>query len=244
MSGSDHTRASSAVCFACKLEKPASAFSRRRASHNGLSHKCKACRSASRISVTERERRALSARGLLRCRDCKTVKPATEEHFRARLGSPHGVEAQCRACRSRKALSPTMAQRRQLASRGLKSCNVCKRDLPFAEFRMASEKRRASECYDCHRDAEKVRQQLPHVAHAKRLQSRRYAADPTNAMKIRARNEVNSAVQRGDLVRLPCATCGAPKADAHHHAGYDEANWFNVEWLCRRCHLREHRKTG
>jgi hypothetical protein len=244
MNDSNHTTATSAVCFACKLEKPASAFSRMRARTNGLSHKCKACRSASRISAAEQERRAFVAQGMLRCCKCNVVKPATVVHFRARSRSPLGVEAHCRACRSGKALSPTIAHRRQLASRGIKPCGVCKRDLPFAEFRMGSGKRRASDCYDCHRDAEKIRQQLPHVAHAKKLQSRVYAADPTNTMKIRARNEVNKAVQRGDLARLPCASCGATKADAHHHAGYDEANWFNVEWLCRRCHLREHRKTG
>jgi hypothetical protein len=189
------------------------------------------------------ERRALAKNGLLRCFKCKAVKPATVEHFRGRRRSPHGVDAHCRACRSASLITPAGAARRELASRGLRQCSTCKCELPFCEFRKSG-RGLASECYDCHRDAERIRQQRPHVMHAKKLQSRRYLADPSNAMKIRARFEVNKAVKRGDLVRLPCGACGASRADAHHHAGYDEANWFNIEWLCRRCHLREHRKVS
>lgn len=49
---------------------------------------------------------------------------------------------------------------------------------------------------------------------------------------------VNAALKDGTLVRQPCAKCGKSKTDAHHR-NYNKP--LEVMWLCRRCHLIEHR---
>lgn len=52
-----------------------------------------------------------------------------------------------------------------------------------------------------------------------------------------ARNRVAMAVRNGKLKRLPCATCGEAKTDAHHE---DYSKPLDVIWLCRNHHSRRH----
>jgi hypothetical protein len=44
---------------------------------------------------------------------------------------------------------------------------------------------------------------------------------------------------------LPCTDCGGPAREYDHYLGYDRAHWFDVEAVCRRCHLEREkpRKT-
>lgn len=58
-----------------------------------------------------------------------------------------------------------------------------------------------------------------------------------------AANAVRRAVRRGDLIRpTHCSRCEEQKKSivAHHHNGYDEEHWLDVEWLCRACHSIVH----
>lgn len=56
--------------------------------------------------------------------------------------------------------------------------------------------------------------------------------------KYRARKAVYNAVNRGDLIRLPCIHCGNPKSQAHHD---DYRKPLVVKWECFKCHReREH----
>lgn len=56
--------------------------------------------------------------------------------------------------------------------------------------------------------------------------------------KVNCRSHTNMLIKRGRLVRQPCRVCGNPKADAHHT---DYNNPRLVDWLCRLCHVAEHR---
>lgn len=51
---------------------------------------------------------------------------------------------------------------------------------------------------------------------------------------------VGAAVLAGRLDPKPCEACGKIEADAHH-ADYNKP--LEVRWLCRGCHMREHRRT-
>lgn len=63
-----------------------------------------------------------------------------------------------------------------------------------------------------------------------------------NPQKKRAHHLVERALDRGDLVRGPCAHCGAiGKVDAHHE---DYEAPLDVTWLCRPCHLKHHRSAA
>ena len=58
--------------------------------------------------------------------------------------------------------------------------------------------------------------------------------------KVAARNAVNSAVKRGDLVKpKSCENCGQEKRLTGHHDDYTKP--LMVRWLCYSCHGKEHR---
>jgi hypothetical protein len=55
-----------------------------------------------------------------------------------------------------------------------------------------------------------------------------------------ARCALGYAVRSGRIVRGPCAACGNPITQGHHHAGYDRENWLVVTWLCAAHHGEAH----
>jgi hypothetical protein len=76
----------------------------------------------------------------------------------------------------------------------------------------------------------------------RRARARPFYAE-TNPEKY-ARNEVRSALDRGDLTRGPCeregADCSA-RIEAHHDS-YEPDQWLVVRWLCTRHHRAVHRE--
>ena len=58
--------------------------------------------------------------------------------------------------------------------------------------------------------------------------------------KIIAQNRLGYAVRSGKLKRLPCEVCGVTKRVHGHHASYKPEDWYNVRWLCFKCHKMEH----
>jgi hypothetical protein len=58
-----------------------------------------------------------------------------------------------------------------------------------------------------------------------------------------ARKAVNYAVASGKLKRLPCELCGNPKSEGHHES-YEQEQWLNVRWLCRKHHVEAHKIKG
>lgn len=61
------------------------------------------------------------------------------------------------------------------------------------------------------------------------------------AAKPLARQALNTAVQKGAVVRPDaCQDCGRGKPQAHHE---DYGKPLSVEWLCRGCHARRHRRS-
>lgn len=61
----------------------------------------------------------------------------------------------------------------------------------------------------------------------------------------RARSRVRQALKAGTLTKGPCryaagGDCNG-QIEAHHHLGYDDAHWLDVEWYCHRHHGLQHR---
>lgn len=57
----------------------------------------------------------------------------------------------------------------------------------------------------------------------------------------KARRAVAKALRNGTLSKSPCEICGIDDdrvLEAHHHLGYDEVHWLDVQWLCVRCHAK------
>lgn len=78
----------------------------------------------------------------------------------------------------------------------------------------------------------KLRAERPDL---KSEQNKRWRAK--NQEKVQAHRLLNYAVARGEIVRLPCAVCGAEKTQGHH-ADYSKP--LNVEWLCAQHHRDRH----
>ena len=55
--------------------------------------------------------------------------------------------------------------------------------------------------------------------------------------KAVARRYVKTRVDRGHMKKLPCAVCGNPDVQAHHHKGYSKEHALDVVWLCYPHHL-------
>jgi Helix-turn-helix domain len=57
--------------------------------------------------------------------------------------------------------------------------------------------------------------------------------------KYECRRQTKGLIERGQLVRQPCDTCGSAKVQAHHT---DYKDPRHVRWLCHLCHHRLHRQ--
>ena len=66
---------------------------------------------------------------------------------------------------------------------------------------------------------------------------RAYKKDP---QKVLARNAVLIELRAGRLVRPDACACGQSPVQAHHHKGYEQENWLEIEWICSACHARTH----
>lgn len=59
---------------------------------------------------------------------------------------------------------------------------------------------------------------------------------PEEKQKAVARRYVKTRVDRGHMKKLPCAVCGNPQVQSHHHKGYDKEHVLDVVWLCVKHH--------
>ena len=60
-----------------------------------------------------------------------------------------------------------------------------------------------------------------------------------NPLKHKAHYTVANAITWGRLKKEKCSECGNNKAEAHH---FDYSEPLMVIWLCRQCHIIEHKK--
>ena len=58
----------------------------------------------------------------------------------------------------------------------------------------------------------------------------------------KARYDMSNAIRDGRLVRGACEKCGTRQHVEGHHKDYNKP--LEVNWLCRECHGKEHRKVN
>jgi hypothetical protein len=68
--------------------------------------------------------------------------------------------------------------------------------------------------------------------HYKKIQKERYPE------KVKAREKVSKALKSGKIEKKPCKKCGYDKEVFAHHKDYSKP--LDIEWLCRKCHRKEH----
>lgn len=134
-------------------------------------------------------------------------------------------------------------------------CGTCKDFKPATNF--YANKRTLlgikSQCKGCHsatsiasRNADLARAtNAAYMARAReadpeRFRARERARTRPVDHKVLARQEVNNAVKRGDLLKpTTCEGCGESKKLTGHHDDYSKP--LDVRWLCYSCHGKEHR---
>lgn len=149
--------------------------------------------------------------------------------------SNHAPKGKCdlKTCTKCKVALPATAEhfhRDRQTRTGLNSwCKPCSRQ---------DKNRYRYENYDIVKERKARGRARPEHAALNNAGQRRYAA--RHPEKIAARKALNNAIKRKEIVRQPCQVCGVPNAHAHHH---DYSKPFDVEWMCRDCHMKEHRRT-
>lgn len=149
-------------------------------------------------------------------------------------------ERPCSKCGSTEGPFRTRKKRGKIVRRSW--CNAC--ELVAHREREAAPDRQATRA--AYRRTEQRAASIRRYARSEkgiaRLRTYSAAWRKANPDKIDAQSALNHAIEAGRIARQPCSQCGAAKADAHHHRGYQREHWFDVVWLCRSCHKLEHAK--
>jgi len=139
----------------------------------------------------------------------------------------------CKGCGSR---------RKTVETAKMKICASCKKKKPTTDF---PERGIHPYCRPCKNEkVYEYRRGPGRAAHNERMgryQKDKYDNDPEFRLKTSARHAVQRALKSGKLKRPHwCPSCHrVVRLHAHHHQGYDKANWLNIIWLCARCHREE-----
>lgn len=131
----------------------------------------------------------------------------------------------------------------------LSSCKACRKHRYEENREQVLDTRRSH--YQKNRQRLIQKQKDYTARHSKQVQAykRAWTCSPTGRSSNRrrrlkypekeaARNALKKAVNSGKLIRpIGCESCGrkAP-IEAHHHRGYGQEHWLDVQWLCPPCH--------
>lgn len=152
-----------------------------------------------------------------RCYSCKQVKPLAE--FNRHRAEKDGFRGQCRDCQK----AYYLANRERFG-------------------RWQAEQRRADPAKDANRKRKWNAANRDRLLSYYRQYRQKHSKNASYKLRKAARSAVYRAVRSGKIVKTPCEMCGVDEVQAHHHKGYDQANRLDVQWLCRPCHSRTHRK--
>jgi len=99
-------------------------------------------------------------------------------------------------------------------------------------------------CSRCEGERDRLGQRYCKACHAAYMRANRpIPGDMSEEARKKsfARSHARIAVRRGQIQKKPCETCGSEKVEIHHE-NYDKP--LQVRWLCRKCHLAEHKSAG
>lgn len=130
-------------------------------------------------------------------------------------------------------------------------CIQCHDEKPATDFYAHKEMAagHVNVCKECHKarmkarsrtnprvqEYDRERAKLPSRKQRRTANSKQWRAK--NPLAYKAHTEVNKAVRKGILIRLPCEFCGDTNVHGHHK---DYSKPLDVIWLCAKCHNRLH----
>lgn len=173
------------------------------------------------------------------CTKCKTVKDLTEFHKdKARAD---GYRCCCKSCRKQHSV-----KYRKQNKEKIQKCNRKYRaTVKGREVHAASSRKYYKQNRVQIQERQREYAKTPKGREVFANYGKRYKLE--NPDKIKAQNDLNNAIRSGEIVRPKnCSECGK-EGDTHkhftihgHHADYSKP--LEVVWLCRPCHVDEHRK--
>jgi len=135
----------------------------------------------------------------------------------------------------------------------MKRCPGCKSDKPLDQFyrNRANPDGLTYRCKTCHGASRDRYMASPAGREAARRATAAWRArhpnyqSPRDPQRVRARNLLNWAVLRGDVLKpTRCELCWRDTTpQAHHRNGYADPDALNVIWLCTRCHGIAHARA-
>ena len=130
-----------------------------------------------------------------------------------------------------------------LQKRWEKVCRICKHKKPITEFYTSINKQGYlhvnSYCENCERVRNRLKNRTPkrRQYNAQWRVKNQYDSKGFPRLRHWANKQVLWAIERGDLIKLPCAKCGEKKVEGHH-SDYNKP--LKVVWLCQKHHREAH----
>ena len=142
-----------------------------------------------------------------------------------------------------------------------KICTRCKQTKPLTEFfeRKGCKNGYRSCCKTCLGEKQRRYRETENGKKNQRQGSRRYR-ETENGKKNQCKRRQNYRRKYPDRIKaesaldyqikkclfpristLFCIVCGKKAEDYHHFRGYASENWFDVQPLCKHCHIKIHR---
>ena len=134
-----------------------------------------------------------------------------------------------------------------------KLCSTCGEIKLCAEFHkhIRNTDGYQSECMDCRKAINRKyrKENYPKISKAKKKnydinkdKIRKYAIEYAgrNRKETLARNLMNYAKKKKNIIQQPCERCGLEKNICGHHEDYGKP--LDVNWLCKSCHAIRHQE--
>lgn len=123
-----------------------------------------------------------------------------------------------------------------------KVCSKCKVEKSLSDFWKSKKEKDGLQvrCKGCRSDSYNKEYQKKY--RESRLEYFRMKSDKykrEHPERIKAHNDLKTAVRLGRIKRQPCEVCGEPEAEAHHK---DYSRTLEVSWLCKKHHEEAHSK--
>jgi hypothetical protein len=209
-------------CSKCGLEKSLEKFNRSSKAKDGRMSECKSCRNVSKRIYYEKHKAEI----LAKCKRYAQANVTQVATYKKEWYERNRVRLALRSKEYREAnREHIQAEKKAYRERSRDQINARMRARRKANLEQVAAQKRAWYQTPAGRAYE--------TRHSREMRDR-------YPERYKARSAVQHAIRAGKLKRQPCFHCGAEKAEAHHHKGYAQKFWLDIQWVCSRCHRKLH----